>query len=607
MICHSPTRSDDADRLTSTIYPNGGPAITNVFDAGEHLLQVKQVGGTNFYTATGFNALNQLNGINFGNGVATTLGYYSVSRRLQQIVSAKSGNVQNLTYSYDTNGNVTAVADGVYSGSASAAISSAVYDDLNRLTSATWTGYGTRNYAYSSVGNVLTNSESGTSNYVYGAIRPHCVRSANGMWFTYDQNGNVVFRSGQRLDYDVNDRLYRVIGTNGVVTTFGYDANGARLWELSGTNALQVWIGNNYEEKSGQILYHINAGGRLVATFDKTGTNVFQYYHPDDLTSTSIQTDKNGNEIQNYEYSAFGQSRYTQSTNVFKVSRRYTGQVLDDATGLYYYNFRYYDPMLARFIQPDDIIPNFAVPQSYNRYSYCVNNPLRYTDPDGNSASEVLANASDFTGEFIVGSVGEVGFGINVGSPTSTAGYNGRITGRSVGTVVSGYVTAKGAADIVIGSGTMSLSGEAEGVTGGGATVVAGPAFVAGAVKAMEGVAEGAVGTWGLHNAMKLQLLEKPKGSPAKSAASEERETNIKKGVDPKDLGPSGKPKAHVVKKSTRKETVDAARNAGGSKPIKHTQDKGQPTHYHPTDRTGKKLTGRDNVHYQQKGSKPNN
>ena len=56
-----------------------------------------------------------MNGINFGNGVATTLGYYNVSRRLQQIVSAKSANVQNLTYSYDTNGNVTAVADGVYS------------------------------------------------------------------------------------------------------------------------------------------------------------------------------------------------------------------------------------------------------------------------------------------------------------------------------------------------------------------------------------------------------------------------------------------------------------------------------------------------------------
>ena len=46
-------------------------------------------------------------------------------------------------------------------------------------------------------------------------------------------------------------------------------------------------------------------------------------------------------------------------------------------------NARYYDPVLARFIQPDDIIPVLFNPQSYNRYSYVLNNPLRYTDPSG--------------------------------------------------------------------------------------------------------------------------------------------------------------------------------------------------------------------------------
>ncbi len=49
-------------------------------------------------------------------------------------------------------------------------------------------------------------------------------------------------------------------------------------------------------------------------------------------------------------------------------------------------NARYYDPELGRFIQPDDIIPDFSNPQSYNRYSYVLNNPLRYTDPSGHEA-----------------------------------------------------------------------------------------------------------------------------------------------------------------------------------------------------------------------------
>ena len=400
---------DDADRLTATGYPNGGPTVTNLFDTGGHLKTVKRVdsGGTNviFYTAQGFNDLNQLTGISFGNAASTAFGYYPISKRLNSLATTLTGGIviQNFTNRYDAVGNVIGLQDLVAShgGAAAATIISASYDDLNRLTSATWSAYGTKTYGYSSIGNVLTNGEAGTTNYVYGTIRPHAVRSANGTWFTYDQNGSVVNRGRQRLDYDVNNRLARVWNTNGTVVTFGYDYAGARLWEKAGTNALQVWVGDNYEEKSGQTLFHIQANGQTVCTFDKTGTNVFEYYHPDYLGSTSLQTDQNGNQIQHFEYSAFGQTRYTQSTNVFKVSRLYTGQRFDDGTGLYYYNARYYDPELGRFIQPDTEIPDLSNPQSYNRYSYCVNNPLRYTDPTGHDY--VYATASDLKYGFVPG------------------------------------------------------------------------------------------------------------------------------------------------------------------------------------------------------------
>jgi hypothetical protein len=53
----------------------------------------------------------------------------------------------------------------------------------------------------------------------------------------------------------------------------------------------------------------------------------------------------------------------------------------------------YYDPELGRFIQPDTIIPNLSNPQSYNRYSYCVNDPLRYTDPTGHDPTIGLSFA----------------------------------------------------------------------------------------------------------------------------------------------------------------------------------------------------------------------
>jgi hypothetical protein len=47
--------------------------------------------------------------------------------------------------------------------------------------------------------------------------------------------------------------------------------------------------------------------------------------------------------------------------------------------------YAYYDAGIGRFISQDTIVPNSVNPQSLNRYSYCLNNPLTYIDPSGNS------------------------------------------------------------------------------------------------------------------------------------------------------------------------------------------------------------------------------
>ena len=46
-------------------------------------------------------------------------------------------------------------------------------------------------------------------------------------------------------------------------------------------------------------------------------------------------------------------------------------------------NGRLYDPMLGRMLSPDIVVQQTDYTQSYNRYSYCFNNPLRFTDPSG--------------------------------------------------------------------------------------------------------------------------------------------------------------------------------------------------------------------------------
>ncbi|MEM4414290.1 MAG: RHS repeat-associated core domain-containing protein, partial [Candidatus Caldarchaeum sp.] len=51
--------------------------------------------------------------------------------------------------------------------------------------------------------------------------------------------------------------------------------------------------------------------------------------------------------------------------------------------GLYFYNARWYDPVLGRFLQPDPLVPEPGNPQALNRYSYSLNNPVRFVDPSG--------------------------------------------------------------------------------------------------------------------------------------------------------------------------------------------------------------------------------
>jgi len=95
-------------------------------------------------------------------------------------------------------------------------------------------------------------------------------------------------------------------------------------------------------------------------------------------------------------YHPWGGTRFSSGTT--PTARRYTGQIEDAAIGLYpsatsgqaFYNARYYDSALGRFIQADTIVPSPANPQSLNRYAYVLNNPLRYTDPTGHMTDEEL-------------------------------------------------------------------------------------------------------------------------------------------------------------------------------------------------------------------------
>lgn len=128
------------------------------------------------------------------------------------------------------------------------------------------------------------------------------------------------------------------------------------------------------------------SSGKLVAfrEIQTGGSHAIHYVHTDHLSGTNITTSLAGVSEQPtpIRYTPFGKIR-TGSQASLLTTRGFTGQLNDAATGLMYYNARYYSPYLNRWLQPDTIVPSPGNPQTLNRFSYVLNQPLVMADPSG--------------------------------------------------------------------------------------------------------------------------------------------------------------------------------------------------------------------------------
>jgi RHS repeat-associated protein len=117
------------------------------------------------------------------------------------------------------------------------------------------------------------------------------------------------------------------------------------------------------------------------------------YYLSDHLGSTDVVLNEDGDTVKRTDYLPFGNERLVAvDTPTLDEDYGFTGKELDEETGLYYYGARYYDPLIGRFTQLDPLIlgesskPFASVlvnPQELNGYTYVMNNPLKYVDPNG--------------------------------------------------------------------------------------------------------------------------------------------------------------------------------------------------------------------------------
>ncbi|WP_053936058.1 RHS repeat-associated core domain-containing protein [Amantichitinum ursilacus] len=289
-----------------------------------------------------------------------------------------------------------------------------------------------------------------------GVIRPHAVTdlfdSTNiDHKFGYDNNGNLVTTSAEKYASVAYTSFNLPDGSAGIKSkdtglqyTYAYDVDHARIFETrispQGTrttryvnpdNAGGLGFEREVDTVSGATIqtnrHYLSVNGEAIGMLASTGAvpalvagslsvpsissialNKVEYWHKDFQGSIAAATDQAGTLTAAYAYDPFGKRRYTDGnydaagkivvdwsdTTNAGTGRGYTGHEQMDDIGLVHMNGRIYDPNVSRMLQADPDITDITNLQNTNRYSYVLNNPMRWVDPTGYSAQpEIIYNS----------------------------------------------------------------------------------------------------------------------------------------------------------------------------------------------------------------------
>jgi RHS repeat-associated protein len=184
-----------------------------------------------------------------------------------------------------------------------------------------------------------------------------------------------------------------------------YDPDQQRVkntFKENGTTTKIKYYTPGYEKDSTtsvtRQIYYINCPYGLVAINIRQKVNGVErdslyFVDTDHIGSILALIRNNGSQAAEYSYDEWGRRRRPSNWNLYDsipdlgfIDRGYTGHEHYDQFGLIDMNGRVYDPTIGRFLSPDPVIQSPDYTQNYNSYSYCLNNPLRYSDPSGFSA-----------------------------------------------------------------------------------------------------------------------------------------------------------------------------------------------------------------------------
>ena len=364
------------------------------------------------FSAAHYSPFAALTGATLGN---TLSEFYAYDNRLRlQSYSTASGTTSLYSYNltFAPNGDALTGNDSVngnwnYS-----------YDQFNRLVCANLVSNGacptsgtpTYSYVYDRFGNRWQQNGPDSMVLTFTGNNPGSPQNNNRMdGYSYDAAGNLLNDGSHSYTYDAENRIVSVDA--GATASYVYDAEGRRVRKTTAAETLDFLYdkdGHKAAEVDSTGVFQrgeLYADGRHLAVYapDPGPSGATFFIHADWLGTERARTNMSATACETITSLPFGDGQSITDTcgdSAGDVSPlHFTGKERDSESGLDNFGARFDSSNFGRFMSPDDFTKdsNVGDPQSWNKYAYARNNPLRYVDPSGQTATQTVTCNGDNT------------------------------------------------------------------------------------------------------------------------------------------------------------------------------------------------------------------
>ena len=236
-------------------------------------------------------------------------------------------------------------------------------------------------YSFDGIGNRLTDNRltDNLSTYTLNNVNEitAITTAGNTITTTHDADGNTLTgtlpedTTGATLEWDANNRLTKITKSNGTVTEYTYDYMSRRIskttagtttrWIYNGWNPIAIYNNTSLQKTylwgqdiSGGIQSAGGVGGLLSVTeHGSQPTTHYPLY--DGNGNITDYIDSTATVVAHYQYDAFGNTIIKTGTKADHFTHRFSTKQRDTESGLYYYGYRYYDPVTGRWPSRDPL------------------------------------------------------------------------------------------------------------------------------------------------------------------------------------------------------------------------------------------------------------